>query len=61
MEPIRAQLCTWWKRMAGANWIAAGNGSRPEMARGRGWLTGDGSPETDDSQSPFLYEDMDVM
>jgi len=37
--------------MAGTNWITAGNGSRPEMDRGRKWIAaGDGSrPERDDS------------
>jgi hypothetical protein len=51
-------------------WIAAGNGSRPEMDRGRGWIaarvalrpemddrrwiSGDGSRETDDNESPSL-------
>ena len=49
MRPIRAQLRTGWKRMAEARWIAAGDGSRPEMDRGRiwiatgyGWMTGGG-------------------
>ena len=27
----------------------------------RRWMTGDGSRETDDNQSPFLYEDIEVM
>jgi len=25
------------------------------------WMTGDGSREMDDNQSPFLYEDIEVM
>jgi len=46
MRPIRGQLCTGWKQMAGTNWITAGDGSRPEMDCGR-----DGSrPETDDKR-----------
>jgi hypothetical protein len=35
MRPIRALLCTWWKRRSGTNWITARNGSRPEMHCGR--------------------------
>ena len=48
MQPIWAQLRTWWKRMAGTNWISTGDRSRPEMDHGRRWITlGDGSQEMD--------------
>jgi len=62
MRRIQAQLCTWWKRMAGTNWITAGDGSWQDMDRdpiwmdNRRWMTGDGSRETDDNQSPFLLK-----
>jgi len=54
-------------------WIPSGDRSRPDMDRDRiwmddriwiddrRWMTGDGSRETDDNQSPFLYEDIEVM
>ena len=46
----------WWPEMLGG-WrgIAAGQGLRPELDDRR-WIKGDGSSETDDNQSPFLYE-----
>jgi len=43
------------------------DGSRPDMDRDRiwmddrRWISGDGSRETDGNQSPFLYEDIEVM
>jgi hypothetical protein len=48
MRPIRAQLCTWWKRIAGTNWITAVERLRLAMDWGRRWLKSDGSrPEMD--------------
>jgi hypothetical protein len=47
--------------------IAARDGLRPDMDRDRiwvddqRWMTGDGLLETDDNQSPSLYEDIEVM
>jgi len=40
-----------WIRMADRRWITTGYGL----------MTGDGSQETNDNQSPFLYEDIEVM
>jgi len=42
MRPIRAQLRTGSKQVAWTNWITAVEISRPEMDRGRRWLTTDG-------------------
>jgi len=48
-------------------WIPPGDRSRPDMDRhriwvdDRRWTIGDGSRETDDNQSVFLYEDIEVM
>jgi hypothetical protein len=48
-------------------WIPSGDGSRPDMDRdriwmvNRRWLTGDRSRETDNNQSPSVYEDIEVM
>jgi hypothetical protein len=52
MRPIRAQLRTGWKRMAGTHWITAGDGLRPEMDRTRKCIAArDGSrPEMDRGQ-----------
>jgi hypothetical protein len=72
MRPIRAQSCTGWKRMAGFNWITAGDGSRPDMDHdriwmdNRMWVTGDGSQEMDHGRRmtinllPF-HEDIEVI
>jgi len=37
-QPIRAQLCTWWRQLAGTNWITAMERSRPEMDCGWRWI-----------------------
>jgi hypothetical protein len=52
MRPIRAQLRTGWKRMAGTNWMTAGDGSRPEMDRGQRWIAAREGlrPEMDDKR-----------
>jgi len=43
MRPIGAQLLTQRRRMAGANWIIAGDGSWLEIDRGQGQMA-DGEP-----------------
>jgi len=48
--------------MVNKRWIPSGGGSRQDMDRDqiwmddRRWMTGDGSRETDDNQSPFLLK-----
>jgi len=44
MRPIRVPLWTWWKRMAGTDWITAGDGLRPKRDHSwKGIASRDGS------------------
>jgi len=63
---LRVETNGWNQLDYTRRWIAARDGLQPEMARGRRWMTGDGSPEMDHGRQmainplPF-YEDIEVM